>query len=250
MNILILADIHSNLEALKEVFNYLKLNEIKIEKIIVLGDLIGYGPFPNQVINFIKLLNNVEVIAGNHEWAVCGKININYFNENAKLAIEWTKNILTSENFEYILNLPVLLNLEFNGIKYLFVHGSPVNKIEQYILNDTIAAQSFNAFNDDVCFFAHTHIPYIYFKSGNKITSLYLSENLPVELKNGYRYLINPGSVGQPRDGDFRASFGILDTNSKIFRIKRIEYNYKVTQTHIINNGLPPFLASRLAWGR
>ena len=251
MNILIISDIHSNLEALKEVFNYIRINEIEINRIIVLGDIIGYGPFPNETINFIKSLKNSEVIAGNHEWGVSNRLNLNYFNENAKIAIEWTKNMLTSENFNYIFNLPIELNFEFNNIKYLAVHGSPLNKVEEYIVNNYIAKQSFKALKEDVGFFGHTHIPYFYKYEGENVLGFYIEDEFEIKIEySSFKYLINPGSVGQPRDGDNRVSFGILNTDSNIFKLKRLEYNFKVTQKYIIDYGLPTFLATRLAWGR
>lgn len=250
MKILIISDIHSNLEALKEIFFYLKFKKIDIHRCFVLGDIIGYGPFPNECIDFIKNITHCKVIAGNHEWAVSEKLSLNYFNENAKLAIMWTKKVLTKENMEYILNLPIEVNAEYNNIKYQFVHGSPLNKVEEYITNHYIAKQNFSVMKRDVCFFGHTHIPMLYLWHKNDVSSLYLDDGLTVKIRRGYKYLINIGAAGQPRDGDPRASFGILDTTTNKLTIKRVEYNYRITQRYIMNFGLPTFLASRLGWGR
>ncbi len=249
MKILILADIHSNFEALQEIFKYIKINDIKINRCFILGDIIGYGPLPNKCINFIKSIPSCKIVPGNHEWGVAGKIILNYFNENAKKAILWTRKMITKMNFDFISNLPVTETAEYNGITYLFLHGSPLNKIEEYILNNYIARQNFNMLKENVCFFGHTHIPILYIKHGNNINSFYLNDGITLEIKQDYQYLINIGAVGQPRDGDSRASFGILDTNQRTLTIKRAEYNIKVTQKSIIDSGLPEFLARRLVYG-
>ncbi|MBN1898708.1 MAG: metallophosphoesterase family protein [Spirochaetes bacterium] len=251
MKILIIADIHSNLEALKETFLYIKKIKMNISRTFVLGDIIGYGPFPNECIDFVKNLSNCTCTPGNHEWALLGKMPISYFNENAKQAILWTKKVLTKNNRDYILyNLPMTEKLEYDDMEYLFLHGSPTNKIEEYIVNPYIAKKNFKEFDENVCFFAHTHVPMMYMSDKNEVTSLYLEDGIIFKLDHDIKYLINIGSIGQPRDGDPRASFGILDTSTKKLTIKRIDYDYAKTQKYIMKAGLPEILASRLAWGR
>lgn len=250
MKILIMSDIHSNLQALKEIFNYIETEEIKISQCVVLGDIVGYGPFPNECIQFLRNIPLCKVVTGNHEWGVARKIHLNRLNENAREAILWTRKVLGRGNYDFISGLPLTETLEYNDFKYLFLHGSPLNKIEEYILNNYIARQNFKAFNEDVCFFGHTHVPMLYLKYQDQVNSLYLNDRTVLKINKKYQYLINVGSVGQPRDGDTRASFGILDMKEKTLMIKRVEYNYKSTQKFIINAGLPDFLSRRLAYGR
>lgn len=249
MKILILADIHSNFEALKEVFYYIKVKGIGINKCFILGDVIGYGPSPNECIKFVKNIPSCKIVPGNHEWAVIRKISLDYFSESARRAILWTQEVITKSNLDSISNLSITETTEHNRLSYLFLHGSPINKIEEYILNNYIAKQNFDVFKENVCFFGHTHVPVLYIKHDNKINSCYLNDGMTLEIKQGYKYLINVGAVGQPRDGDPKASFGILNTDKRALTIKRIEYNYELTQKNIIDSGLPEFLARRLAYG-
>ena len=250
MKVLILADIHSNFEALKEIFNYIKKEKIKINRSFILGDIIGYGPFPNECIKYVRNIPLCSVVPGNHEMGVINRKILDYFSENARRAIMWTGKVLSRGNYKFISNLPATITTEYNGFKYLFLHGSPLDKIKEYISNNYIAGQNFKAFKEDVCFFGHTHLPVVYLKHNNKVSSFHLDESMKIEIKHGYRYLINTGAVGQPRDGDPRAGFGILDTKENTLVIKRVDYNFKLIQKYIIDSGLPYSLASRLAHGR
>ncbi|MBU1077997.1 MAG: metallophosphatase family protein [Spirochaetes bacterium] len=250
MRILILADIHSNLEALKKVLFYIEQKKIAIDKYYVLGDIVGYGPFPNECVQLIRELPDHKSIPGNHEWAVTGKVDTQYFNAHAREAIAWTRKILKNDHYIYLDGLPLTEKLQSDGLKYLFLHGSPENKIEEYIFNTYMAKRNFNCFKENICFFGHTHMPILFLKMEHKIEAIPLNDGDVVELKDEYRYLINVGSVGQPRDGDPRASFGILDTERRTVLIKRLDYNIKKTQKHIIDFKLPRGLATRLSDGR
>ncbi len=250
MKILIMSDIHSNFEALKEVFNYIKNKRIEIDECFILGDAIGYGPFPNETLEFIKNLQRVRYVAGNHEWGVAGKLNIEYFNEYGRRAILWKRKVLTKNNMSYIFNLDTFDREEYNGIKYRFLHASPLNHIEEYIVNSYIAKLNFKAFKEDVCFYGHTHIPMLYLLKDDKVAGISLKHKMVIGINRGNRYLINVGSVGQPRDGDSRSGFGILDTEVNTVTLFRIKYDYRVTQEFIKRNRLPQFLADRLSWGR
>jgi len=249
MKILILADIHSNIEALKEVFLYIKSENLNFNRCFILGDMVGYGASPNECIKFIRNIPSCRIVPGNHEWGITGKIHLDYFNENARRAILWTKNKLTEVHYDFISKLSLTEAAQYNSYKYLFLHASPINKIEEYMLNDYKASLNFKAFSENICFFGHTHIPVVYLKNKNKVNSFYLSEDLKIEIKSEYRYLINVGSVGQPRDRDPRVSFGILDSVEKTITVKRLEYDIKTAQKKILDAGLPTSLARRLDYG-
>lgn len=249
MKILILADIHSNWEALKKVFKYISEKHIEIDEYYILGDIIGYGPFPNECINLISKLPRCKILFGNHEMAVLNKLSTQHFNSYAKEAIIWTKSKLHKENIQFLRTLLVRDQTEYDSINYLFVHGSPQDEIREYITNRTIAKMNFNKLNADVCFFGHTHVSIFFLKDQDVVISNFLHDGMKIKIDKRYQYLINIGSVGQPRDGDSRLSFGILDTIKRTVLIKRLKYRYKNTQKAVIKAGLPGSLATRLAYG-
>ncbi len=242
MKIAFISDIHSNIEALESVLR--RLDEIKPDRIICLGDVIGYGPNPNECMNIIR--ESVDLcLAGNHEYGVLGRTPLKYFNENARIGCEWTRGVLSDENFDYMKELPV--SVSYNNM--LLVHSTPINPEKwDYILTQDDASFQFRGFTESLCFVGHSHIPACFFKESDKEENF--GETEEVHLKDGKRYIINFGSVGQPRDYDPRASFGVIDTEKRRVEIVKVAYDIEKVQKKIIESGLPPFLAERLAIGR
>jgi len=242
MRIGIISDIHSNLEALNAVLHFAASQ--RIDEYVCLGDIVGYGANPNECIDIIKNLTN-KIVAGNHDFGVCGFTSISNFNDVAKAAIEWTKKIIRKDNLEFLKSLP--LRLEFK--KTLFVHSTPSHPDQwNYIFNMHDALLEFDFFSNQVCFVGHSHQPVVF--SINSTHEIGTSIEDTISLSNKKRYIINAGSVGQPRDGCPKSSFLVYDYKNKKITFSRIEYNLKKAQEKIIDAGLPPFLAERLSLGR
>ncbi len=243
MKVLLIADIHSNLDALDVIEEEFK----KADQVWCLGDLVGYGPEPNEVIEKI-FSSSKYIIAGNHDYGSINKIDISYFNSSARLACIWTKNELTEKNIGLLENLPQFKKIENN---FLLVHGSPSDPIWEYILNIHLASSAFSSFNEKVAFVGHTHIPAIFTLDSNKrvIKEDISKENeFSLDIENK-RYIINPGSIGQPRDGDPRLSYILFDIDKAKLYFQRQEYNIQKTQLKMNQKGLPLDLALRLSQG-
>jgi predicted phosphodiesterase len=245
---LLLSDIHSNLEALEVS---LELAQGKYEQILCLGDLVGYGPDPNAVIEKIRHLASI-IIRGNHDRACSGDAVAEDFNPLARLATEWTRNELTPAHFGFLRSLPAG-PVQLDGFQ--IVHGSPLDE-DEYILG---AGQAFPLLRSPqtqtVCF-GHTHHQGGFMISPQgRFQSIRLpwkkdGLSLALPLEGQARYLLNPGSIGQPRDGDWRAAFAILDSGQRIIEYSRISYNLARTQEKMRKAGLPPLLIQRLEHGR
>jgi diadenosine tetraphosphatase ApaH/serine/threonine PP2A family protein phosphatase len=238
MKVLVLSDIHGNCTALDAV-----LKEAgKVDSVWCLGDLLGYGPDPNEVIKRIRSLKNCSCLIGNHDAAVLGRMDLEAFNRDARLSVEWNQRVLKPDYIEFLKTLPEKHVVD----QVTLVHGSPRNPIWEYILDWQIAMYNFEFFETDFCFVGHTHIPVIYEMTEDE--SNYhleiLNPTAPVELKP--RAIINPGSVGQPRDRDSRAAFGIFNTETKIWTPQRVLYDIDSVQSRIKNAGLPERNAARL----
>ncbi|MBS4016567.1 MAG: metallophosphoesterase family protein [Candidatus Latescibacteria bacterium] len=244
MRIGIFSDVHGNLEALETVLQYLV--QEKIEQYLCIGDMIGYGPNPNECVELIKNLGCVSV-GGNHDYGVSEKTDIDNFNDAAKTAIAWTKQKISKRNLAYLTSL----SLRDVDNDILLVHARP-DKPEtwKYVFTLAQAQEQFAHFQEKICLIGHSHIPIIIEKNEetDKCTVINKSK---VKIKgSGYRYLINVGSVGQPRDNSPASCFVIYDTKTSYLEIKRLEYNFKLTQEKILKAGLPETLASRLAVGK
>lgn len=240
MKVGIVSDIHGNFHALREVDK--KLSELKVNEVWCLGDVVGYGAFPNECVEWVRENCSVAVL-GNHELVLLGYADIDVMNDYARQAIEWTKEVINEENLEFLRSL---------GVQHLteccqLVHDSPVSPGSmEYILSKRDAFRALLSQEREICFFGHTHIPKIY-----RLVSSSVDEISVDRFKVGSeRCLINPGSVGQPRDGDWRASFGVYETEEKVFQIFRVEYPVKLAAREILRAGLPEFLAARLLVGR
>ncbi len=237
----IISDVHANFEALHAVLD--NLEKESFDALLFLGDSVGYGPDPNECIDLLRAHTNI-VLAGNHDWAVIGLTETGYFNPYAKAAIEWTIGVLTDKNKNFLKNLRLTETLEDDGI-YL-VHSTPKEPEQwHYLSHEYDARINFNYFEEKLCFVGHSHIPFIVEKTpSGKIRFLY--DYVEIEDKN--RYIINAGSVGQPRDGNPDAAYVLLKDN--IIEIKRVSYNIVLTQEKMRKAGLPSYLIDRLSLGQ
>jgi len=238
----IISDIHSNLEALTAVLT--RIDEIGVDKILCLGDIIGYGPNPNECVEKVQSCCT-DVILGNHDFACLDESEIRYFNRFASDAIYWTIDNLTDAVFDYVAQLPISKKLENINI----VHASPENPEEwRYVLSINQATPNFSYFDTQICFIGHSHVPIIFVKRDNGYPDI-IEEN-KVQLKDNERYLINVGSVGQPRDANPKAAWALLDTDKKEYQLIRVAYDFTITQGKMLEQKLPYFLIERLASGR
>jgi diadenosine tetraphosphatase ApaH/serine/threonine PP2A family protein phosphatase len=242
MKIALISDIHSNSEALAAVMA--EIASLHVDEIYCLGDLVGYGPEPNECVTQIQETASL-VLAGNHDFAAVGLTPTDYFNRYARDAIDWTAHNMTPENNEFLAGLDITFQTE----NALFVHATPEDPGEwDYIFSQHDAERNFKAFSEQVCFIGHSHIPNIFIHSDSG--SIESGTDTTIEFIASKRYIVNIGSVGQPRDLDPRASFGIFDSDARTFVLKRADYAVAITQDKIREAGLPRFLADRLSLGQ
>ena len=237
----ILSDIHSNLEALSIVADALKKEGI--DRYLCIGDIVGYASNPFECIQIVKGLGAL-VVAGNHDWAVAGRLDLGYFTSNAKEALQWTSNALAPQEKEFLSSLKLVHSEE----NFSLVHGTLDVPQEFYYLNNFDEAErTFFVLEKQLCFVGHTHRPGVFVEAEE---NLFYKPLAKLQLEDKKRYIINVGSVGQPRDGDNRACCVIYDSEDKTVEQKRIAYNFSAAQEKIMKVGLPEFLAQRLSEGR
>lgn len=244
MRYAVLGDIHSNLAAFEAV-----LQDIEVrggcDQIWCLGDVVGYGSEPRECIELLRSHNHL-CIAGNHDWAAIGKIDTSDFNPVAAWACQWTAQQLTEEDINYLESLPLRLCQN----NFTLVHGSPRRPIWEYLLSTRAAQENFNYFDTPYCFIGHSHVPLV-FEYVNKTGNCVIREfpkGVGMKLEDR-RLIINPGGVGQPRDGDPRASYSIYDAEAQVVYRYRVEYDIETTQKKMMQAGLPLPLISRLSYG-
>ena len=240
MRLAVLSDIHANLAALDAVSDELGT----VDEIWVLGDIVGYGPQPNEVIRRLQELG-ARAVTGNHDGAAIGVVDASWFNPDAQAAIQWTGTVLDENARAYLAALP---EVRRDG-ELTAVHGSPREPIWEYITDAAIAAANMTAFQTRHCLYGHTHLPVIYRSDGIHMTVVPATTAAPIAL-DARRALINPGSVGQPRDGNRDASYLILDTEAGVAEFHRVGYDVGLTQRLMREVGLPRWLVERLAIGR
>jgi predicted phosphodiesterase len=243
---LILSDIHANLDALETVLAHASG---AWDQVLVLGDLVGYGAEPNEVMDRIHGLKPAAVIRGNHDKAACGIDDGSQFNSVARLAAEWTGEQLTGTNRDYLRNLP-MGPAQIDSLLEI-CHGAPFDE-DQYIFDGADARQALQSASRPLCLFGHTHLPVMFRILGDALEGAPPDPDVETALSifpNG-QYLVNVGSVGQPRDGDPRAAYGILDNGARQIRLRRVVYPVESAQRKILAAGLPASLANRLALGR
>jgi len=237
----IISDVHGNLDALKAV--ELELASRSVDRVICLGDVVGYGANPNECVEWVQRHCHT-VIAGNHDWAATGQTPLEYFNPIAKEACLWTRSHLDEDYLEYLRELP----LTFEWEEAIMVHATPSCPAEwDYLFSLIDAIREFKSFHQRICFVGHSHQVMVAVEEGKRY---HMINSAIHHLKQGVRYIVNVGSVGQPRDLDPRASFGIYDTDKESIEIVRVPYKVENAQEKILKAGLPEFLAIRLAMGR
>jgi predicted phosphodiesterase len=247
MRHLVLTDIHGNLEALDTVLADAGVRGF--DDLLVLGDVVGYGADPNAVIERIRDLQPFAVVRGNHDKVSCGLESAEGFNQVAKAAARWTLDALTPENKTWVAALPegpldVDADVEI-------CHGSPIDE-DEYIFGPAEAQIALLATSRSLCLFGHTHYPAVFEALNGTIENARMAAAVEPEiwLRTGLKYLINPGSVGQPRDGDPRAAYAIVDVAAGRVEMVRLAYDVAAAQEKIRRAGLPDALADRLAVGR
>lgn len=246
MRYFVISDIHANLEALETVLAL--SNEVPFDRMLVLGDLVGYGADPNAVVERIREVAPFAVIRGNHDKVGSGVERADGFNAVARSAIKWTYDTLSPDNREWLAALPAGPVVIDDLIE--ICHGTPFDE-DAYVFDDLDALRAMNAADRRLCLFGHTHVQvgYRLWKEELSIVTPDDPRASVLKLSDG-QYLINPGSVGQPRDGDPRAAYAIVDTETHELDLLRIEYPVERAQARILAEGLPEVLAQRLALGR
>jgi diadenosine tetraphosphatase ApaH/serine/threonine PP2A family protein phosphatase len=247
MRYLVLTDIHANLEALDACLA--DATPRGYDRSLVLGDLVGYGADPNAVIACIQTLNPVAIVRGNHDKVACGLEQAESFNAVAKAAVQWTLEVLTPAHREWLASLPQGPTTVDEAIE--ICHGSPFDE-DAYIFDELDAVHALKTSVRALCLFGHTHCPAVFRLLEGKFEGLDAvgGANIQVPLREAAKYLVNPGSVGQPRDGDPRAAYAIADTKARRVDLFRIGYAVQDAQAKVVKAGLPEVLAHRLGVGR
>jgi predicted phosphodiesterase len=245
MRYLIFSDIHGNLEALNALLRF--IGKRRVDHYIFLGDLVGYGASPNETIQKVRALKPLTIIRGNHDKAVGGQESVETFNPIAASAIYWTRTEISRKNVDYLNHLrkgPAVVHDSF-----AVCHGAPFDE-DYYVFGEFDAAEAFGYLRLPLCFFGHTHFPFVYTRRDNVVEGTFLEGNTnEVKLEKGVVYLINPGSVGQPRDRNPRAASAIYDSEARLIKFYRLEYDVEEAQRKILAEKLPPALAERLSLG-
>ena len=251
MRVLLISDIHANLEALEACLAIVPQHDL----VVNLGDIVGYGASPNEVLERSRDLGKVFV-RGNHDKAATGQMELRDFNPVAGLAALWTREPLKPENLEWLRNVPQgpVTIAELPEIQ--FVHGSPIDE-DEYVVTLDDAMEPLTVASTAITFFGHTHLQGLFFSNGGApdfyrppYKTIGKAESLEFKLRPNTRYMVNPGSVGQPRDGDWRAAFALYDSESRMVTFCRTPYGLKSAQDRILAANLPQRLATRLAAGR
>lgn len=251
MKLLILSDIHGNRFGLEAVLQ----SAGSFDALLCLGDVVGYGAHPNECCE-ILLQHEAICLSGNHDAAALGLISTDWFNDIAAFAIDWTRQQLTPENKEWLRSLPS--NQEFAEWKLQAVHGSLRNPWEEYITDMQLAAATMRLMSQRLCFFGHTHQAIAYATSLDSQEELVWSNFEAValphggefELEDGWRFLVNPGSCGQPRDGNPQARYAILDFETGLVKVEAVDYDIQSARQAILDADLPRPLGDRLLRGR
>ncbi len=241
MRVLVLSDIHANSIALEAVLAHAP----SYDAAWCLGDLVGYGPSPNECVDRIRQLPDLVCLTGNHDHAAMGRIPLSRFNTEASSVVIWTSENLNEDTVAFLENLP---SSTIMG-DFTLAHGSPRQPVWEYVMDPRIANLNFEKFDTNYCLVGHSHFPLVFHQSedGNPSNPLTVQGEKTIKLKP--RMMLNPGSVGQPRDMDPRASYAILDTEKLTWEIRRAAYDIEKVQELILEAGLPARQALRLKEG-
>jgi len=238
----VVSDIHGNLPALEAVLN--SLEKSQIERILCCGDIVGYGPWPDLCVRIIRKAN-LLCVQGNHDAAACERLPFDHFTPSAQLAIRWTTAHISDKDKAYLKELPVIHTEE----DFVMVHGSLRGPLWEYICDRWVATENFSLLNRPLAFFGHSHIQGGFVSLEGNVDLLRRRKE-PLKLVPEAQYLINPGSVGQPRDGDPRAAYAVVDLLNREVYFKRISYDIDMVKKRILQEGLPRDLGDRLSLGR
>lgn len=237
----ILADVHGNLEALEAVIN--TFPGVEEKRILCAGDIVGYGADPEECIDRVVSLGAKSVL-GNHDSAVIGKTDDAYFNPHAKEAVRWTRDRLSRRAKDYLNGLPLLIENKL----FTVVHGTLYEPGEfHYTMSGADAMRTFEILKTRICFIGHSHVAGVFMLKDGKPFYSYKNQ---MKLEKEVSYIVNAGSVGQPRDNDNRACYCVYDPEKEEIELRRVEYDIKSAQDKIMKAGLPPILAERLLYGR
>ena len=242
MNVLIVSDVHSNLAALQAVLDAYP----GFDALWNIGDTVGYGPRPRECLDLMVDYGANPALVGNHDLACLGDIDLTEFNPVAQIASRWTALQLGMDHRAYLRDLPAMTTAS----GYTLAHGSPRAPVWEYVTSAAIATENFTHFDTDVCFIGHTHIAmYAVLPEGKTVAQVQqLRDGETLDLHRA-RYIINPGSVGQPRDRDARAAYAVLDTDRGTLTAHRVAYDIPTTQRQMALANLPDVLIARLAHG-
>ncbi len=241
----VFSDVHSNLEALEAVLSVFKKE--RIQSFLCLGDLVGYGPNPVECVQRVLQLKRLQATAGNHDYASVGMKETTWFNNFATRSITWTKRRLNEEARNFLMRLPRLIE----SSQFTMAHGSPRDPIDEYLLSSRQFLDNLEFFRTPICFIGHTHVPCVFYTD-----SLGVIQQKPLADGETYQFdpqgktIVNVGSVGQPRDGDTRASAMIYDTEKNEVKLIRAVYDIQAVQDKMKQASLPLFLIERLSYGR
>jgi diadenosine tetraphosphatase ApaH/serine/threonine PP2A family protein phosphatase len=240
--VLVFSDIHANLVALDAVIEAAG----PVDQYWNLGDVVGYGPRPRECVERVIALKPTASLIGNHDWAAIGRLGLDEFNPVARYATYWTTAHLGAEHMSYLEGLPNRV-IEDN---WMLVHGSPRHPVWEYVYTARVALQNFEFFDSQVCFLGHTHIQLFISEemAGRGMPPIHPSDGDVLEMGTA-RYIVNPGSVGQPRDNDPTAAFAIYEPEERRVTFRRVEYDVAATQAQMESAGLPRPLITRLALG-
>lgn len=241
MRYLVISDIHANLMAFEAV---LQDAGNEWDRVWCLGDIVGYGPDPNECAQRLQQYDHVS-LSGNHDWAVLGKLDIESFNSEARAALRWTQETISAETQAFLAQLPPLTE----ETPFTLAHGSPRQPVWEYILDERSAAENFHYFDTPYCLVGHSHVPFVFKEiEDGKSRSALPQYGEPIALGE-QRLIINPGSVGQPRDSDPRAAYALLDGKAMTWEHRRVPYDIAETQDRMRKVGMPFRLVARLELG-
>jgi diadenosine tetraphosphatase ApaH/serine/threonine PP2A family protein phosphatase len=242
MRVLVISDIHANFTALEAVL----ADAPAYDETWCLGDLVGYGPDPNMVVEQVRGLPGLTCMLGNHDVAILGRMELAAFNGDARRSLTWTSNVLTADNMDFLRSLPYAAGVHGN---VTLAHGSPRDPIWEYVLNTLSARLNFEHFSTPYCFVGHSHIQSMFQldEKHDRVSMTLAKVGQPVELRP--RVILNPGSVGQPRDRDPRAAYAIYDSEIDTWEPRRTTYDIRAVQERVRQAGLPEKHAVRLAEG-
>ena len=240
MKVAVISDVHSNLEALEAVLADTRAQGVAQHW--CLGDIVGYGADPDAVVELVRGLGG-PTVAGNHDWAACGLVSTRQFNRQAAFAAHWTSKTMRPENLDWLKTLPLVERV--GGA--LLVHATPSEPAAwHYCMQVEDALDEMESFPETLCLIGHSHVPGAFERHDDEVRYTRAEEMV---LREGRQYLVNVGSVGQPRDGDKRAAYLLFDTEERRLRHVRVAYDIASAQKKILDAGLPPWLASRLGDG-